>query len=74
MGCAAEVLSLAEVRASQARRVLRDDLHNRFDCWRDELEADLGLDHGIGHFRPSQSISACAHKRKYPISAFLSNS
>ena len=33
-----------------------------------------GLDHGIGHFRPPQSISACAHKRKYPIRALLSNS
>jgi hypothetical protein len=41
MGCAAEVISLDEVRASQARRALRDDLHERFDRWLDELEADL---------------------------------
>jgi len=45
MGCAAEVISLAEVRASQARRVLRDDLHERFDRWLDELEADLPATH-----------------------------
>jgi hypothetical protein len=41
MGCAAEVIALDEVRASQARQVLRGRLHERFDRWLDELEADV---------------------------------
>jgi hypothetical protein len=41
MGCAAEVIALDEVRASQQRQVLRHKLHERFDHWLDELEAQL---------------------------------
>jgi len=41
MGYAAEVIVLDEVRASQQRRVLRQQLHERFDRWLDELEAQL---------------------------------
>ena len=41
MGYAAEVISLDEVRASQARQALRDTLHEHFDRWLDELETDL---------------------------------
>ena len=32
---------------------------------------DAGLDHGIGHFRPPQSISARAHKNKNRIRHYL---
>ena len=38
MGCAAEVIALDDVRASQQRQVLRQQLHERFDRWIDELE------------------------------------
>ena len=38
MGCAAEVISLDEVRASHQRQALRQHLHERFDQWLDELE------------------------------------
>src|SRR5687768_8177300 len=33
-----------------------------------------GLDHSVGHFRPPQTISARANKKKNPISTILSNS
>ena len=39
MGCAAEVISLDEVRARQHRDTLRQHLHDRFDQWLDGLEA-----------------------------------
>ena len=41
MGCAAEVISLGEVRASQQRQTLRQHLHERFDRWLDALETHL---------------------------------
>jgi hypothetical protein len=41
MGCAAEVISLDDVRASQQRQALRQQLHERFERWLDELETHL---------------------------------
>ena len=41
MGCAAEVIALDDVRASQQRQVLRQQLHERFERWLDELETQL---------------------------------
>ena len=41
MGCAAEIIALDEVRASQQRQALRQQLHERFDRWLDELETQL---------------------------------
>ena len=41
MGCAAEVIVLDDVRASHQRRVLHQQLHERFDRWLDELETQL---------------------------------
>lgn len=41
MGCAAEIISLDEVRASQQRQALRQKLHEHFDRWLDELETQL---------------------------------
>jgi hypothetical protein len=40
MGCA-EIISLAEVRASTQWQRLRDDLHTRFDQWLDRLQEQL---------------------------------
>ena len=41
MGCAAEVISLGEVRAGKQRETLRQHLHDRFDEWLDGLETQL---------------------------------
>ena len=41
MGCAAEVISLDDGRASQQRQALRQQLHEHFDRWLDELETQL---------------------------------
>jgi hypothetical protein len=41
MGCAAEIIALDDVRASQQRQALRQHLHARFDRWLDEVEARL---------------------------------
>jgi hypothetical protein len=41
MGCAAEVIALDDVHASQQRQVLRQQLHERCDRWLDELEMQL---------------------------------
>ena len=41
MGCAAKVIVLDDVRASQQRQVLRQQLHAPFDQWLDEIEAEL---------------------------------
>ena len=41
MGYAAEVISLDEVRASQQRQALRQQLHACFDRWLDELDTQL---------------------------------
>lgn len=41
MGCAAEIIALDDVRASQERQALRQQLHERFDQWLDEVEAQL---------------------------------
>ncbi len=41
MGCAAEVIVLDDVRASHQRQVLRQQLHDRFDRWLDDLETQL---------------------------------
>ena len=41
MGCAAEVIALDDVRASQQRQALRQQLHERFDHWLDALERQL---------------------------------
>ena len=41
MGYAAQVIALDDVRASQQRQVLRQQLHERFDQWLDEVEAEL---------------------------------
>jgi hypothetical protein len=39
MGCAAKVIVLDDVRASQQRQALRQQLHAHFDRWLDEIEA-----------------------------------
>jgi hypothetical protein len=41
MGCAAEVITLDDVRARQQHQALRHQLHERFDRWLDEVEAQL---------------------------------
>jgi hypothetical protein len=41
VGCAAEVSSLAAVRASKQGQTLRQHLHERFEQWLDRLEAAL---------------------------------
>ena len=41
MGYAAKVIALDEVRASQQRQALRQQLHERFDQWLEELERQL---------------------------------
>ena len=41
MGCAAKVIALDDVRASHQRQALRQQLHERFDRWLDELETQL---------------------------------
>lgn len=41
MGCAAEVISLDEVRARKERETLRQHLHDRFDQWLDGLQTQL---------------------------------
>src|SRR5262249_20251069 len=41
MGCAAEVISLGEVRARKQGETLRQHLHDRFDQWLDGLETHL---------------------------------
>jgi hypothetical protein len=41
MGCAAEVIVLDDVRASHQRQALRQQLHEHFDQWLDELETQL---------------------------------
>jgi hypothetical protein len=41
MGCAAKVIAFDDVRASQQRQVLRQQLHERFDRWLDEMEAEF---------------------------------
>jgi uncharacterized protein UPF0236 len=41
MGCAEEIIALDDVRASQQRQALRQQLHERFDQWLDEVEAQL---------------------------------
>ncbi len=41
MGCAAEVIVLDDVRASHQRQALRQQLHDHFDQWLDELETQL---------------------------------
>src|SRR6266850_4469072 len=41
MGCAAEVISLPEVRARKQWDSLREQLHTRFDQWLDRLEEHL---------------------------------
>jgi len=40
MGCAAKVIVLDDVRASQQRQALRQQLHAHFDRWLDEIEAE----------------------------------
>jgi Uncharacterised protein family (UPF0236) len=41
MGCAAEVIAFDDVRARPQRQALRQQLHERFDRWLDELEIQL---------------------------------
>lgn len=41
MGCAAEIIVLNDVRARQERQAIRQQLHERFDEWLDEVEAQL---------------------------------
>src|SRR3712207_4909975 len=41
MGCAAEIIALDDVRASQQRQAFCQHLHERFDQWLDEVEAKL---------------------------------
>jgi Uncharacterised protein family (UPF0236) len=41
MGCAAEVIVLDDIRASHQRQALRQELHERFERWLDEVEAAL---------------------------------
>ena len=41
MGCAAEIIALDDVRATQQRQALRQQLHERFDQWLDEVDAHL---------------------------------
>jgi hypothetical protein len=39
MGCAAKVIVFADIRASQQRQALRQQLHAHFDRWLDEIAA-----------------------------------
>jgi hypothetical protein len=41
MGYAAKVIALDDVRVNHQRQALRQQLHERFDRWLDELEAQL---------------------------------
>ena len=41
MGCAAEIIAFDNVRANRQRQALRAQLHERFDEWLDEVEAQL---------------------------------
>ena len=41
MGCAAEIIALDDVRATQQRQALRQHLPERFDQWLDEVDAQL---------------------------------
>ena len=41
MGCAAEVIAFDEVRASYQRRAWREQLHECFDRWLDEVDSEL---------------------------------
>ena len=41
MGCAAKVIVFDDVRASQQRQALRQQLHAHFDRWLDEIEAEF---------------------------------
>jgi len=41
MGCAAEIIAFDDLRASRQRQDLRHQLHERFDRWLDEVEAQL---------------------------------
>jgi Uncharacterised protein family (UPF0236) len=41
MGCAAKVIVFDDVRASQQRQAIRQQLHAHFDRWLDEMEAAL---------------------------------
>jgi hypothetical protein len=41
MGCAAKVIVLDDIRASQQRQALRQQLHTHFDRWLDRLESAL---------------------------------
>ena len=45
MGYTAEIISLDDVRASHQRQVLRQQLHERFDQWLDEMEMHLPEPH-----------------------------
>ena len=45
MGCAAEIIALDDVRSSQERQTLRQQLHERFDEWLDEVDAQLPDSH-----------------------------
>ena len=41
MGCTAEIIALDDVRASYHQQTRRQVLHDRFDQWLDEVEAQL---------------------------------
>lgn len=41
MGCAVEIIALDDVRASHQRQAWRDQLHECFDRWLDEVETEL---------------------------------
>jgi hypothetical protein len=41
MGCAAEIIALDDVRASRQRQTWREQLHECFDRWLDEVETEL---------------------------------
>ena len=41
MGCAAEIIVFDHVRANRQCQALRAKLHERFDAWLDEVEAQL---------------------------------
>src|SRR5688500_11702698 len=41
MGCAAEIIALDDVHASRQRQTWREQLHECFDRWLDEVETEL---------------------------------
>ena len=53
----------------------QDRKDNKFLVCASEAQADyLGLDHGVGHFRPPRTITTCVYREKNQVSIYLPNS